>query len=407
MPFQDENGVFAISQVIDTMSSVKNWLANGLLVLFGIAMGFLILQIALPLLAGNDDGRPRNLNIGEIQYRAGMGDLFEHQGWWITPPDDPYVVLSEHELRWDEDGFRVPAQPAEEYAVLALGDSFTEGSNVALPWPDVLAAESGLPTRNMGFRGYGPVEQSIIMQEYSATADPDFVVIGFFEGNDLSNAVSFEGWRGQEFDLPALAREIFVDDGWTTDSWTFEHDHPGPFRYPMRLNIDGDDTVEIAFFEPYLWNLNVATEDIAQDEALNITANAWQEIDAVTDACVVIMYLPTKGHIYAPYIIEEHRPHLMDERSIGPASAGNVDFALQDQSFDAVMSRLGNTRDAVAARAEQEGFLFFDMTPIMQSAVSATDPLFYLYDTHPNQAGHDLIGRSLADYLTQQDSCTA
>jgi hypothetical protein len=97
-----------------------------------------------------------------------MGDIFVTRPGIIAPPANPYDVLSEHPLVWDADGFRVPVGPSDHYEIIALGDSYTEAANVAQPWPDVLALKSGRAVRNMGFRGYGPVEEARVLKDYGA-----------------------------------------------------------------------------------------------------------------------------------------------------------------------------------------------------------------------------------------------
>jgi hypothetical protein len=58
---------------------------------------------------------------------------------------------------------------------VALGDSYTEAANVARPWPDVLAERSGLAVRNLGFRGYGPVEELRVLRDYGVKSNPRLV----------------------------------------------------------------------------------------------------------------------------------------------------------------------------------------------------------------------------------------
>ncbi len=124
------------------------------------------------------------LRPGMIRYTVGMGDLFVFQRGSIAPPENSYDILSLHALNWDADGFRVPDQPADHYAVLALGDSYTEGANVALPWPDVLAQVSGRTVRNLGFRGYGPVEEARVMEMFGTDAGAEYAILAHFAGNE-------------------------------------------------------------------------------------------------------------------------------------------------------------------------------------------------------------------------------
>jgi hypothetical protein len=72
--------------------------------------------------------------------------------------------------------------------------------------------------------------------------------------------------------------------------------------------------------------------------------------------------------------------------------------------FDAITPRLGHLRDAVRAAALEAGLAFFDTTPILEQAAAQGEMVYYVYDTHLNQRGHDLAGAAIADYL-RSDPC--
>src|SRR5687767_4218910 len=106
------------------------------------------------------DQRETNKTL-HVRFMEDQGDLFIAMPGNIRPPENPQL-LAEFDIRWDEDGFRVPAMPAAYYPILVLGDSFTEAPNAALPWPDTLAHSLNTPVRNLGYRGYGPLEYQAI-----------------------------------------------------------------------------------------------------------------------------------------------------------------------------------------------------------------------------------------------------
>lgn len=378
---------------LDQSHHRRHWTANLILALFGVGLAGILTLLILTLFP--------QLRPGVIRYTVGQGDLFVHQPGWIAPPADPYAVLSAHPLAWDEDGFRVPAHPAEQYDVLALGDSFTEAANVARPWPDVLAAESGLAVRNMGFRGYGPVEAARVMETYGADGGAETVIIAYFEGNDLSNAISVE-WSG-EIILPAEARPTFEQD----DREAWRSDYEGPFKYPISIVLNGQ-TIDYVFLEAYLSWLNGEVEDYAPSRNADAVVQSWADIVvAAGDACVIVAYLPSKAHIYTPYIQEPGQGRIME--SIGYVfrqpdgvlrTLPEAELASAARSnFEDVVGRLDNQRNVIASLAADAGLPFADLTPAFADAAERSDFLYYVYDTHWNQAGHDLAGRVLADFL--------
>lgn len=377
---------------------VKNRIPRTALVNLGLAAGgiaFALIMILIGLMLFPQLRSGSTL----VKFTLGVGDIFYNQPGWVAPPDEPYQVLAEFPLVYDEDGFRMPARPAEHYQVLALGDSYTEAANVSLPWPDTLARASGLSVRNLGFRGYGPVEAALVLQQYGPDSAPDYVIVGFFEGNDLSNAVTA---RDRNLLMPidsTMPDEEFAD----LDIWM--SDHEGPFRYPMRLQINNEE-IDIAFLEGYVWGLNGDLQVYAQSLDLEITAQSWREMDAVLpDDCLIIAFFPSKPHIYLPYLMPEYQDVLLENVSgLDSEPGGRIQLVPEDTPFNVLVDRLDNLRDAVAARARAEGFIFFDLTPIFQEAAARGELLHYAYDTHWNQAGHDFAGRALADFVTS-DPC--
>jgi hypothetical protein len=92
-------------------------------------------------------------------------------------------------LHTDSRGFRNTTEH-EQYDVVAIGDSFTEGSNVSdeHPWPQQLADISGLRVYNMGMSGYDPIHYLAALQEHALPLKPKIVLCMIYEGNDFRSA---------------------------------------------------------------------------------------------------------------------------------------------------------------------------------------------------------------------------
>ncbi|NOG49495.1 MAG: SGNH/GDSL hydrolase family protein [Chloroflexi bacterium] len=215
--------------------------------------------------------------------------------------------MSIHWLEWDADGFRIPHRTADRYPIVALGDSFTEAANVGKPWPDVLADTLDRPVRNLGFRGFGPREERQAFDRFGDAAAVDIVVIGFFEGNDLSNAVTS---RGRAFQPPS---EVTDRSMIPTDVSTIaERDE----RYPMQVELSGGSE-DIAFLEGYVWANTGTVETYAESVNLDLTARSWRQIaKQAPDACIVLAYFPVKSHVYLPYLSEAGRARLIEKAEL-------------------------------------------------------------------------------------------
>ncbi|MGB1285722.1 MAG: hypothetical protein ACPG7F_04230, partial [Aggregatilineales bacterium] len=113
-------------------------------IIFSLLMVILLLRLFPQLLPG-DERDYANMTL-DVEFRLSDGDLFFHMPDDIRPiPPEDDMLLSAHTMSWDEHGFRIPAQPADTYPIVAFGDSFTEGANVAIPWTDTLAANLDTP----------------------------------------------------------------------------------------------------------------------------------------------------------------------------------------------------------------------------------------------------------------------
>lgn len=382
----------------------QRWLMRLGLMLMGVALAFVLFEGMLRLFPSLTDRRARSQSMA-VRFTVGMGDLFLHRPQAVRPPPNPDEVLSDHVLTWDADGFRVPARPADRYDVLALGDSYTEGTNVTRPWPDALAAESGLAVYNMGFRGYGPAEEARVLRDYGPKYAPRLVIMAYFEGNDLSDAASYR-WRG-EFVLPNLAREQFGPFG---GDFVMPTPHPEPYQFPVSIDLNGTHH-EIAFLDSYLGWLNGEPDTFSNSDNMGELDRHWRDAQAaLPDDCLIVAYLPTGPHIYAPYVVPEDRARMLAtvQEVFTAAPGALIEERVVPMPFEAVMARLNNQRDAVAALAKRHNLPFVDLIPAFQEAAARGEVLYYTYDTHWTQAGHDLAGRTIAAYLKQNPTpCAA
>jgi lysophospholipase L1-like esterase len=339
-----------------------------------------------------------------VLYREGMGDVLAYQHTITRPPADPYRVLAIYPLAWDADGLRVPAYTAPRYPVVVVGDSFSEGASVARPFPDGLATALGLPVRNLGVRATGPTEQALLVEALATEAPPDVLVMQFFGGNDFSDTDSFT-WRG-EFVLPAVWRPQEAETPLSTRLWRYAYDDSlvEVEKYPVYAETAAG-LVPVNLLEGYLWAYNVTAEAIAASYALSETRRAWQAMAATTQAaCVIVLYVPSKEELYLPLIQPDDRARIFDSPYRNVVQTEGDIFRLEpdpDLTYEALVERLPLVGDAVIAAAEAEGYRVLDLRPILRAAAQRGDLLFYDYDTHLKQRGHDLIARALAQAVRE------
>lgn len=370
----------------------------GIIIAVGMLYGLLA---AFPQLLPQANERQRNQTM-HVSYYLSDGDLFYHQPGEVKPPPED-VLLSEHVVNWDGDGFRVPAMTTDSYPIITLGDSFTEGWMVPSPWPDVLATELNTPVRNLSYRGYGPIEERKVMEEYGE-GQHQWVIVAFFEGNDLQNIAT----SLTDADNPNLTS--IVRDALQPERPKIVESPDGNYKYPLALYI-GSDFYEQAFYEFYLWVLNADKSTYDDSRNLREFVGILGDIKEMAgDACVGVVYLPSKEHIYFPYaepfgrrwVLEQGVETFLDEEGW---LSGNLE-APAPVEFDQVLSRLDNMRDSVGEAVTVADWHFIDLTPAFQDAAAQSQMLYLTYDTHWNQAGQTLAGQVVAQYLQTQTNCT-
>jgi hypothetical protein len=334
-------------------------------------------------------------------FRDSDGDTFRHQPGFVRPPE-PDRILEDFIRRKDDDGFRQARMSADHYPILALGDSFTEGGQV--PWVDVLAEELDTPVRNLGWRGFGPLHELEVLRQYGSP-DHDWILIAYFEGNDLSNIQTAQRQLEQTGGI-AIARDADQAAGQTQDGIITAPD--GNYLYPL-THLLGARRLELAYISDYLWWLNGDMETFRQSRNVALLGQAFAEFKTLaSQACLALVYIPSKEHLYFPYSDPQgnRRYVLQNGLRLGLDSEDWLSFGeLAPQADSEVLANLENQRLVVTAVAQEAGLQVIDLTPTFQAALPTAPPLYYTYDSHWTQDGHALAGQTIARFIEESEQC--
>jgi len=281
--------------------------------------------------------------------------------------------------------------------LLAIGDSLTWCTTVApeQTWPALLGDDLGLAAYNLGFPGIGLYEYLVLLRRYGLAKSPRVVVLNFYEGNDLRDALRY--WRHRRRGAGS------TDGGWLA-RWSFAYNlaraawgewlapaGEGPavpeksgleFRYSLDF---GDRRVR--------FNLRNADRDelahaIALAEGrlpLDVFDSAFAEFRRLADAHgfrPLVVYSPSAHTAYADHVA-------FDDASVAPL-------------MQAYSARL---RAAVAGLAERFGFAYVDLTPRLwaeiarQGAARPDQLLYYPGSVHYSVEGHRVVARELVEVL--------
>jgi hypothetical protein len=318
----------------------------------------------------------------------------------------------------DENGFRNTPPLSNQYDIIATGDSFTGGDFVDDPWPLLVGRLGGLSTLNLGIRGWGPQAEVEAVKAFGLPRNPDWVVVGFYEGNDLSDAAIYQQAQASGLDWIAWARSLVPQQ--PMDSWVaWQSLRYGLYdfaaqvlstggqgmarRFPVTVQVGGQ-SASLNFYDDETSQLSASQSDIEASANYALTEAALRDLKRATDAQgarLLLAYLPSKAHVYLPLID--------DDQALTTILAGAGQVTLDDERYlsigepplarDAVRAHIDDQRKAVEALANRLGIHFLDLTPVFQSETAQGRALYFPINAHWNQEGHLLAAETLADYL--------
>ncbi|HUA54183.1 MAG TPA: GDSL-type esterase/lipase family protein [Candidatus Sulfotelmatobacter sp.] len=177
---------------------MRSWTTSLTLLLVSIAIGLLCLEAAARVIGGEpllstDNFVARDLNFLTVNSAA----VYDPQVGWVQTANlktaDPGGSFTTGAY-----GVRMPTpeiRPLTQHAVLAIGDSFTAGSEVGDDgsWPAQLQGMLGRDVINAGVGGYG-VDQMVLRAETLVPLlQPEVLIIGILAQDSLRNPMSVYG----------------------------------------------------------------------------------------------------------------------------------------------------------------------------------------------------------------------
>ena len=337
--------------------------------------------------------------------KLSSGDLYYWMRGTIAPvPPDQDIVLARVNVTTDANGFRNTLPESATYDIVALGDSFTVGGNVASPWPQMLAEFTRSTVLNLGEAGDGPQQELEILRRYGLTPSPQWVILAYFEGNDLYDAGSYA--QASPFILPRFGKYM-LERGLET----LRGPRPAGagaivepnYRYPIRVTI-GDADLRMAFFSYYISWLSVNREAIESSQNYRLVGESilkMRELSEAEEARFLLVYVPSKEHVYLPYLNDADLlgPVFTDVPTLELDRAGFLQFTSETATPELTRQHMDDQANLWADFAAGQNIFFLDLTSTFQEEARTGAELYYPFDTHWNQTGHDLAAQTIAQYI--------
>ena len=339
--------------------------------------------------------------------RLSDGDLYHYMRGKIVPlsPDQDRVVAHVHVVT-DANGFRNSSPEKATYSIVALGDSFTRASGVAFSWPQKLAELTGMDVLNLGDVGFGPQDELKVLQEDGLKKQPQWVIMAYFGGNDLYDAASYK-----EANPLILFRfgKYMLDQ--SIEAWHKGRSAKVPaaavstYQYPVMVTINGTD-LDTAFFSYYMGWLSVNQETIKSSQNYRLVTETIlkvQELSEGAKAQFLLVYVPSKEHVYLPYLKDPNvlKRVFADVPTIERDEAGFLQFTNKRATPEPTRLHMEDHARLLSDLATENHIHFLDLTPIFQEEASRGAELYYPFDTHWNQLGHDLAAETMNRYIEE------
>ena len=335
-----------------------------------------------------------NLVFREVQSSGNSyykGDLYSS----VYMVDVPSI-----HTRWssDKEGFR-HNHPAEFSDVVVIGDSYIAfGENEADTFGKRLERLSGLSVQNLGVGGYGPFQYLEILKRHGIPTKPKYALFCFYEGNDIRDIRGYLEWKrtgkynGRYFSQPFLGRYVTA----LTDEISYLRSLASTTiqlvpNTSRRRNIHPDVAVVTIGNRNYEVLFHYKSDPRPVDQIIRSTEwkhlgkilAEFKEISQRNGIMPIIMYIPSKEHIYAQYSTEESGENWLKIRSEQVAAKANME-------------------DAMIRVLDGLDIKLTSLTPVFEGAAKEGKFLYYPFDTHWNSTGREMAAAFVASILEKE-----
>jgi hypothetical protein len=359
-----------------------------------------------------------------IAYRYQPGCRAE--GWW--DPADPHMANAAEEtapadrsdafwyvFQTDEMGFpNEEFEWGERYDVVIAGDSFVIRT-APRTWIELFQEETGLEVLTLGAPSWSTPNEVEAIKMYGLDKGPRWVLVMFFEGNDLFNTAQYlerrpTGLSWREFDMQSvpLSRRLVAPHMfgyWLGRLQPAGEDAVRRYRYPVTASTEAGE-IPMVLKDIHLLPLSADYETLARSDEFRYVRGILAELDGLCraqGAQMVLVYVPSKEHIYWSRIWDPVHVNNILERTVtvelSGGDSGSLEWRPKYLSYHTFQQNHNAQERLFEDMAAEEGILFLNLTPILWAEAIQRGELYHYADPHWNQAGNQLVAEVLADFL--------
>ena len=326
----------------------------------------------------------------------------------------------------------------DKYDIIALGDSFTEGSNITDDdvWTVKLAQKSGLSVYNLGMAGTHPGIYLETLKQFGISFSPGTAICMLYEGNDFRDSnYEQEDTIGHKIGnyfkgspLRLAIQNLLIKSLSSSESKPVEKQTPAE---NIRVESEKED-VNPASVSALSW-LPVPIPDGPDAKYYTFTVKSllahFEKKDSfvrtkgykqtianlrqIKNVCndnnirLIIVYAPDKSHVLMPLISDNISPEIL--RDFMALKAKKLPPV--DELKDAVLGRLDMKEEVFKEFCQKESIDFISLTEPLRQKVALGEQLYFTYDDHWTPLGHEVVANTINEFLinlhiTQKDDHT-
>ena len=358
-----------------------------------------------------------------IGYRYTPGYHFE--GMW--DPANPYLSGSGEETRptgrsdafWyvfetDEMGFpNSQYEWQDAYDIVITGDSFTTRT-APKTWIELLGEQSGQSILTLGASSWSTMNEAEAVKMYGLDKNPDWVVLMFFEGNDIINVSQYierrdSGLDWREFDLRDVPRtHLLLTPHLLRYLWNElipKEETEKVYRYPVVASTE-IGPIETVLKDIHLYPLSADYETLANSDEFTAVSAALLELKTLIEgqgARFLVVYIPSKEHVLWSRIWDPVDVNNILARTVTVTLSEGDHGTLQWQptylSYDVFDQNHSAQERLMVDFARENEIEFLNLTPIFWQETIAKGELYHYADPHWNQAGNQLTADTIFAYM--------
>ncbi len=351
---------------------------------------------------------------------------FKLEGLWN--PANPYLANSDDstaptdrddsfEYRFVTDDHGFPNEPAvwqDQYDIVITGDSFTIRT-APTTWIERLEQYTGQEILALGAPSWSTLNEAEAIRQFGLDKQPKYVLLMFFEGNDIINTQQYlerreSGLDWREYDMQdvSLFRRLLTPH-FVTYLWQQlfppEAEEAPDYRYPIVANSEAGP-IETVFKDVHLLPLSADYETLAASDeftAVKSTLIALNEEVAAQGAELVVVYIPSKEHVLWSRVWDEVDVNNVLERTVtvtlSEGDSGTLQWEPTFLSYDRFSETTQAQEQLMTDFTTEAGIHFLNLTPIFWQSSIESGELYHFGDPHWNQAGNDLAAEAIWDFL--------